>query len=264
MLKAEEQYILNRIIKHIYTIKTPRMMRETFLKDLKKLIPFKFSAFSLGVKKNKSVYLVDSVVFSDFEKAFEENFLYLSETRYDKEDYGAWVFLIPETIVYKDSEIVADHLRKKTSYYQDYLYANDLPYVAGISIVHNKKFLGAVTLYKTEKNGDFTEKDMFILNLLKSHLEARLADDDENVINERKNISYFLKSNYNMTSREIEIIGLIVRGHSNEEISGQLSIAGNTVKKHCSHIYEKIGVTNRSQLMQFILDNDLVHLWAEE
>ena len=76
-------------------------------------------------------------------KEFEDSFIYLSETKYEMSDYASWIFLIPESVVYKDSDLVNDQLRKKTPYYKDYLLASGLPHVAGISIVENGKFRAA-------------------------------------------------------------------------------------------------------------------------
>ena len=264
MLNQKEYEILNRMIKNIYHIKGSGRMRQEVLLDLKKLIGFRFSVFSLGILKNKRVYLTDSIVNSDFEKDFEDEFLSLSETQYEVSDYAAWIFQIPESIVYKDSEIVNDELRKKTPYYKDYLYAHHLPHVAGISIVSDERFMGALTLYKTERAGDFTEKDLFILDFLRPHLETRLAEDDSETGKNKKNISYLLKSKYHMTSREIEILGLIFTGESNEDIAEKLMIAESTVKKHVSHIYEKLDCTGRSHLIQFVLKHDIGHLWEKE
>lgn len=256
MLKDNNYKILNNIIKEIYRTKNSATMRKKLLEDLKKIISFKLGVFSLGVRKNRMIYLVDSVVLSDFEREFEDKFLYLSETKYESSDYASWIFRIPESVVYQDSQIVDNDLRRKTSYYKDYLLPYGLPHIAGISLVHEENFLGALTLYKSEKDGDFNEKDMFVLNLLQPHLEGRLADDDEeNTASNKKNISYILRSNYNMTSREVEIIGHVFHGKSNDEIAKELVITGNTVKKHLSHIYEKMGVSNRSQMVQFLLDH---------
>lgn len=257
MLSADKHEILNNIIKDIYGIKNSAAMRQKLLRELKKIVDFKFGIFSLGAMKNRNVYLVDSVTVSDFERSFEEEFLYLSETKYDRADYASWIFQIPESIVYRDSEIVDDELRKKTSYYKDYLLAYGLPNVAGISLVYEETFLGALTLYKNDKSGDFDEEDMFILRMLRPHLEKRLADDEETTVNNRKNVSYLLKSTYRMTSREVEIIRHVFHGKSNKEVAQELFITENTVKKHLNHIYEKVNVSNRSQLIQFLLNQEI-------
>jgi len=50
-----------------------------------------------------------------------------------------------------------------------------------------------------------------------------------------------------LSERELEILGLIVRGASNKEIASQLFIAEGTVKNHVTHILGKLGVRDRTQ-----------------
>lgn len=59
-------------------------------------------------------------------------------------------------------------------------------------------------------------------------------------------------SGFNISQREAEIIGLILRGFSNKEIGDNLFISLETVKKHVSNIYKKLGIRNRLQLSFFI------------
>ncbi len=49
-----------------------------------------------------------------------------------------------------------------------------------------------------------------------------------------------------LSAREIEVLSLIAEGKSNQEISAQLSLALNTVKRHAYHIYAKLGVKKRT------------------
>jgi DNA-binding CsgD family transcriptional regulator len=62
--------------------------------------------------------------------------------------------------------------------------------------------------------------------------------------------SFFEK--YGISKREGEIIGLIIKGHSNREIEDKLFISLETVKKHIYNIYKKTGVKNRLQLNYLI------------
>lgn len=55
-------------------------------------------------------------------------------------------------------------------------------------------------------------------------------------------------SGFGLTSREIEIIAAIRKGSSNREIAGQLAISEETVKRHLSNIYGKLGVSSRLEL----------------
>jgi len=50
-----------------------------------------------------------------------------------------------------------------------------------------------------------------------------------------------------LTDRELEILRLLCEGHSNQEIAEVLIVSVNTVKKHTSNIYGKLGVRNRTQ-----------------
>ena len=45
----------------------------------------------------------------------------------------------------------------------------------------------------------------------------------------------------------MEVLQLLVRGTSNQEIAQQLVITIDTVKRHVSHIFSKLGVHNRVQ-----------------
>ncbi len=51
-----------------------------------------------------------------------------------------------------------------------------------------------------------------------------------------------------LTERENEIALLISQGATNKEIASELSITERTVKNHLSHIFEKLGVTDRLSL----------------
>jgi DNA-binding NarL/FixJ family response regulator len=51
----------------------------------------------------------------------------------------------------------------------------------------------------------------------------------------------------NLSPRELDVLGLIVQGRSNDEITDELYITINTLKTVIRSVYRKIGVTSRSQ-----------------
>lgn len=63
-----------------------------------------------------------------------------------------------------------------------------------------------------------------------------------------------------LTSREMEVLELIVRGQSNKEIAASLKITEATVKSHINNILSKLGVTDRTQAATTALQRGLVHL----
>jgi len=60
-----------------------------------------------------------------------------------------------------------------------------------------------------------------------------------------------------LTPRELEIVRLASEGLRNKEIGERLSIAEGTVKIHLHNIYEKLGVTGRSQLILYATKHGL-------
>ncbi len=56
-----------------------------------------------------------------------------------------------------------------------------------------------------------------------------------------------------LSERELETLKLVLAGQSNKEIGEKLFISVNTVKFHLKNIYEKIGVANRKEALQFAL-----------
>jgi LuxR family maltose regulon positive regulatory protein len=50
-----------------------------------------------------------------------------------------------------------------------------------------------------------------------------------------------------LSAREMEVLGLIAEGKSNQEISSELYLALNTVKRHAYNIYAKLEANKRTQ-----------------
>jgi ATP/maltotriose-dependent transcriptional regulator MalT len=50
-----------------------------------------------------------------------------------------------------------------------------------------------------------------------------------------------------LTSRELEVLGMLAAGRSNQAIASQLVITLDTVKKHVSHVLCKLGAANRTE-----------------
>ena len=50
-----------------------------------------------------------------------------------------------------------------------------------------------------------------------------------------------------LTSRELEVLGMLAAGRSNQAIASELVVTLDTVKKHVSHVLGKLGAANRTE-----------------
>jgi len=95
-----------------------------------------------------------------------------------------------------------------------------------ISVVHQGQFWA-----NTEQLG-------YLIEALRSAPQAR-------VIN--------AKGECLLTPREEQVVGLVAGGIGNREVAQQLGIAENTVKKSLLRIYDKLGISNRVELVLYTL-----------
>jgi len=63
-----------------------------------------------------------------------------------------------------------------------------------------------------------------------------------------------------LTSREQQVLALVVEGASNAHIADELGIAGSTVKNHISSIFEKLGVTQRTEAVAVAIKRGIVRI----
>lgn len=65
------------------------------------------------------------------------------------------------------------------------------------------------------------------------------------------------RNDFGLTPRELEIVVLVTEGCGNREIANRLTISEETVKRHLTHIFDKVGMSTRLELALFALDHNL-------
>jgi DNA-binding NarL/FixJ family response regulator len=66
--------------------------------------------------------------------------------------------------------------------------------------------------------------------------------------------------NYALTTRELEILQLIVDGKSNKEIANQLNLSANTVAVHRANMMDALGIHKTAELVVYAIRNGLVNV----
>lgn len=96
-------------------------------------------------------------------------------------------------------------------------------------------------------------KAQFILRNINQFYRHKFAHFDENFVNQllkNPKVPEILKISP-LTQREWQVLGLIYSGYSNEQISDELQVALTTIKTHIRNLYQKIGVTNRNEAINY-------------
>ena len=98
---------------------------------------------------------------------------------------------------------------------------------------------------------------LMILYGLVYNMNVAINDKETVVIKETDLIEHFMANCpelEELTSREKEILCEILTGTKRKKIAEDLNVSENTIKKHTSHIYQKLGVQNRDELEEKMIE----------
>ena len=76
---------------------------------------------------------------------------------------------------------------------------------------------------------------------------------DQKVVKNRVNEVFKTFGTSVLTTRECEVVGLVLRGYSSEAIADILGIAKGTVKTYRRSIYAKLGISSQSELFSMFI-----------
>lgn len=97
------------------------------------------------------------------------------------------------------------------------------------------------------KRVGMTDLVMIITSLVEGKLVVSPYLADMVLQERRKETRGVTAEDFSLTDRELKVLGLLVRGFSNKEISNTIYISQDTVKVHLKHIFEKLEVDCRTK-----------------
>ncbi len=257
-LKETEWMLINEILEEIYEIEDSMEFKKRFIKMLGLLIPCKGLSFTIPCIVNSESSCPITSKELDLDNSAFHNLDFIDRHVYN-EKYAALDYVFNQTpylksTAFKDSDVINEKLRCKTEFYQEYLLKYDVPFPAGIILMKDGQFLGTVNLFRSKEQGDFTVRDIFVLDQFKNHVTNilyRLENKKISNIETIKNNKKFIEMHH-ISEREIEVIFLITEGLSNSQIAEKLILSESTVKKHTYNIYRKLKINRRNQLIRMI------------
>lgn len=248
-LNDSEWLLINEIIYKINTVDSINEVKITFLNLIKHLLSYDSALFYLTDSDEEK--LLSSPVCINYNTELANRYIEIGKEK----DYALGIMQCSKSMVFIETDLMSDHERENSEYYKMFLSSQGLHYAIQMTFVYNDVFLGLVSLIRKNTRLDFSDKDAFILDILKDHVAFRLHNDlNQNVTSINIENAYFKQAEeqYELTRRELEIFILMVNNLSNDEISNKLMISANTVKKHIMNIYRKLNVNNRLKFQTLI------------
>lgn len=250
-LKEKEWITLNKVILEIYSIETMEEFASHILKICRNLVPYDMGYFLIY---DETEAVREETGYSAAEGMDDELFSVYLKEYYAKDYLQYFISLFKESACYRDTDIMDERLRTKTEIFCHFMEPNGIPYGAGCVLWKGNKMLGVLNFFRSGTSGDFTDKEMFILNLLQNHLAEKLYQlflgKKSLVQNKQAEKMVRFADRMGLTARERESFTLLMDGKSNQEIADDLGISLSTVKKHVVNIFDKCHVGSRSQLRQ--------------
>lgn len=245
LLSENEWYLINSIILDIHQASNHKEMRCKFLERISFLIPYDKANFFLASDTNEH-YITDAV-----DIGFQEEYLQDYFDNLENHDFTNWIYASAQNEVYLLSDLLSMHEQKESIYFQNYYYPNEIEYAIITSLAWNRTHVGTVSLFRSRKNENFTIKDKQIFTILKNHLALalyRILKKNSTPLSMEAQWAEKIIAQYQLTSRESEILQLLLEGESSIAICQKLCISSNTLRKHTSNIYKKFGVNKRNEL----------------
>ena len=253
IIEQNKWLIINDLIYDIHSIEPLDEMREKVLNNLKLLIDYDLATFWLADFYGDKL-LTNPIGIN----TTKESLCKYNDQDFESEDETAWIMRSGKSMVYRETDLINVNDRKRTEYYKEIYEKQNIYYSLQIAIAYAGNFLGIISLCKCKDNIDFSEKDLFICEILKEHLNYRFWRDSPaykqnlNVIDHYK---FTLIANENqLTKRETEVCELLMQDLYHNEISEKLYISNNTLKKHITSIYKKCSVSNKFQLRKLFYE----------
>jgi DNA-binding CsgD family transcriptional regulator len=154
-----------------------------------------------------------------------------------------------------------------TEYYRTYYRHIGVNDEVGYVLPFDRRSAGHVSLCRTAALPRFSARDLHWLQAVEPVVNAVMLracrDLDRQApaspparhgFRDRLNRTLLGLTAANLTEREGEIAGLLLKGHSAKSIARSLRISPGTVRNHMKRIYAKLGVSSQTELFAAFLD----------
>ena len=169
--------------------------------------------------------------------------------------------------LYRLKEIAPDRFYQ-SEYYRSYYKKTNLAEEIGFLFRLPKDTYISISLMRKKSSSAFSGKELKKLRSVEKtiraltlqhwqYIESLFSDFgvnfDQTVVQNRVTEVFKTFGTSILTTRECEVVGLVLRGYSSEAIADILGIAKGTVKTYRRSIYAKLGISSQSELFSMFI-----------
>ena len=170
-------------------------------------------------------------------------------------DFLLWYSAAPNPIVCRATDIIVHEYMTNSIFMKEWLEPLNAHYILLVNIAANGHLYGNIVLYRSKEEGDFSDRDIAVMNTINRHLCSRFKSlypkgiyhDPSGASSER------IQSKYGLSKKEADIIRLICQGVPRSELAEALYIGNNTLKNYLSNIYQKMEISSYGDLLNLLL-----------
>jgi DNA-binding CsgD family transcriptional regulator len=170
----------------------------------------------------------------------------------------------PGLKVYRLSQVMLDPQQLRGSeFFQRYMAAEGWHYSVSLLFWNAERLVSEIVIRRTAEQGEFTAREMALLQRLHPHLETTLQR--LSAVQRRAGSAGAVQSDAatkhdaiqalpgGLTGAERELVHFVRIGFSNKEIAARLDKSVRTVKTQLTSVYKKCGVRSRTRLLAMMM-----------
>ncbi|MGI9294438.1 MAG: response regulator transcription factor, partial [Pseudomonadales bacterium] len=207
------------------------------------LLPLTSSGFYLvGADMRHS-----GVVLRNLDPAVERDY---AENYRDQDPLNPALFVQSDDRVVCIDEQLTETELLQSAYYREFMLPLKHRHVADMFLRRDQDIIAVLTMLREPELGPFSDAELALLRRLQPFIQYSL---NTVYLPKRYRERDSVQKTYQLTDRELDVVELIVSGASNKLIARQLALSLATVKTHIQHIFQKVGVSSRTELSALVL-----------
>ena len=159
------------------------------------------------------------------------------------------------------SDVLNTRKLQKTEFYNDFLSKDGLHFGVNYYAYASGSNVGDLRIWRSKGKEDFSSRDIELLNAIGPAFTNAIKNafcENADPLNSKAMLLNSLENvsrQYGLTVREREIAMSVVLGKPDKKIAEELFIEFTTVRTHLKNIFQKLGISSRSELVSRIVMN---------